>query len=619
MPKQYIRFFDTLTNKDVSLVGGKNASLGEMLQKLKQQKINIPEGFATTAPAYFDFIDHNKLQKPIQEILSRISKKKISLQKAGAMIRKLILHAEIPKNLQDEICLAYKKLSKRYHKSQTDVAVRSSATAEDLPSASFAGQQESYLNIRGEKQLLHACKKCFASLFTDRAITYRNAKGFDHMKIALCIGIQKMVRSDKAGSGVIFTIDTESGFPHIITITAGWGLGENIVQGNIIPDEYQIFKPLLHQSSSPIIEKAKGLKEKKMIYTKTTTKNIPTSEKEKTTFVLTDKEILTLANWAFLIEKHYQKPMDIEWAKDGLSKELFIVQARPETVESTKKKNAFVSFSLKEKGKKILSGIAIGDAIAAGKVQVIKNAKDIKKFIPGNILVTTMTTPDWVPIMKMAAGIITDHGGRTSHAAIVSRELAVPAIVGTSNATSILKDKMEITLSCAEGEEGFIYQGLLRYEQKAIDLKKLPKIKTPIFMNIASPASAFHWWQLPVQGIGLARMEFIINNMIKIHPMALLSPEKIKDKKERQKIDKLTKGYPSKKHYFVDILAQSIAKIAAVQYPHPVIVRMSDFKTNEYANLIGGKNFEPVEENPMLGFRGACRYYHPKIQTRLFS
>jgi len=614
MQEKYVRFFDTLSNDDIGLVGGKNASLGEMIQFLKKDDINIPDGFSTTAKAYFEYLEHNKLIYPITSYLSDLKKKKISLQKAGHSIRNLIIKGEMPDQIKENILLGYKKLSKKYRSKNVDVAVRSSATAEDLPQASFAGQHESFLNIKGKKNLLSACKMCFASLFTNRAIVYREENGFDHMKIAICIGIQKMVRSDKAGAGVIFTIDTESGFPHVITINAAFGLGENIVQGNVIPDEYQVFKTLIGKDNIfPIIEKNLGSKSLKMIYSdkKHSTKNIKTPLKEKNAFVLSDSEILHLAKWARLIEKHYQKPMDIEWAKDGKTKELFIVQARAETVESKKKKGTFASFSLQEKGKKILSGIAIGEAIAVGKVQVIKNVKEIKKFKPGSILVTTMTSPDWVPVMKKASGIITDHGGRTSHAAIVSRELSVPAIVGTNNATDILKNNQKITLSCAEGEEGHVYNGILKFKERSLNLESLPKINTPVFMNIASPSAAFHWWQLPVKGIGLARMEFIINNMIKIHPMALIHLEKVKSRKDKKAIKNLTKNYPTKKDYFIDILSQSIAKIAASQYPNPVIVRMSDFKTNEYADLIGGKFFEPKEENPMLGFRGASRYYSP--------
>lgn len=615
---EFIRWYETLSNNDVAIAGGKNASLGEMHQTLKAQNINVPEGFATTAKAYWHFLQENHLQEKITDLLKKYRDKNASLQKTGKTIRKLIKKSPLPPDLEQAIILAYQELEKKYHQKNVDVAVRSSATAEDLPDASFAGQQESYLNIQGEKALIRACIDCYSSLFTDRAITYREEKNFSHMKVALSIGIQKMVRSDAAGSGVMFTIDTETGFKDVVVINASWGLGENIVQGEVIPDEYVVFKPLLENSNlTPILEKNIGAKEKKMIYTKNLrhpTKNIKTSAHERNRTVLSDEEILTLAKWATLIEKHYKKPMDIEWAKDGISNQLFIVQARPETVESKKILTAFKRFTLKEKKSPLLKGIAIGEAISTGKVQVIKHVSEIKKFKKGSILVTEITTPDWVPIMKIAKGIITDHGGRTSHAAIVSRELNVPAIVGTNNGTKILKDNQEITLSCAEGDIGNIYEGILPYDETEIDLSKVHTPPIQIMMNISSPAAALRWWQLPCQGIGLARMEFIINNIIQIHPMALIQPEKITDKKIVQKINQLTQNYSDKKEYFVDLLAQSIGRIAASQYPNPVIVRTSDFKTNEYANLIGGKYFEPKEENPMLGFRGASRYYNEKYK-----
>ena len=614
---KYIRFFDTLRVKDVPLVGGKNASLGEMIKNLKKHRILVPNGFATTAEAYWLFIEENKIKNKIFDLLKKIKKDKKNLAKIGKEVRTIIMKSTFPKSLEREILQGYKILSKKYKKQDVDVAIRSSATAEDLPTASFAGQQESYLNIKKPQNVLLACKKCIASLFTNRAIAYRIEKGFSHEKVALSVGVQKMVRSDKAGSGVIFTLDTETGFRNATTINAGWGLGENIVQGVIIPDEYQVFKPLLSKKNYiPIIEKTLGNKDKKLIYSAGAkpTKNIKTTKKELNSFVLSDKEILTLGRWASIIENHYKKPMDIEWAKDGESNKLYIVQARPETVKSQAKSKAFLSYFLKEKAKPIFSGIAIGEAIATGKVQVIKSVKEINKFEKGSILVTFNTTPDWVPIMKKASGIITDHGGRTSHAAIVSRELSIPAIVGTNVATKMLKNDDFITLSCAEGDTGYIYPKALKYDIIEEDLSKLPKIKTPLMINIASPTAAFRWWQLPCHGIGLARMEFIINNMIKIHPMALIHLEKIKNINEKNKILKLTAMYKDKKKYFIDILSRSIAKIAASQYPSPVIVRLSDFKTNEYAALIGGSYFEETEENPMLGFRGASRYYNDKYK-----
>ncbi len=614
---QYIHWLEELTNKDVPLVGGKNASLGEMIRTLKQEKIIVPDGFATTSKAYWEFLSYNQLDKKIFPELKKLKKNPKALPQIGKKVRGLILKAKFSKEFSQELKKAYQELGGRYHKKNVDVAVRSSATAEDLPDASFAGQQETFLNVVGEKELIDACIRCYASLFTDRAIAYRVEKGFDHEKVALSIGIQKMVRSDLAGSGVMFTLDTESGFRKVVLINAAFGLGENVVQGTIAPDEYLVFKPLLDQDAYvPIIEKNKGEKELKMVYSsgKKKTKNLSVSAKEAERFVLTDPEILTLARWAVAIEKHYQKPMDIEWAKDGNTNKLFIVQARPETVQSQKKFNIFKSYKLKKKGKELIKGLAIGDAVVTGRMQVITTVDKIGQFKKGSILVTKMTSPDWVPIMKQAAGIITDHGGRTSHAAIVSRELGLPAIVGTNIGTKQLKNGQLITLSCAEGDVGHVYEGALPIEEKEIDISKLPKAPVQIMLNLASPQEAMRWWHLPVQGVGLARMEFIINNIIKVHPMALVKFKQLKDKKAKKLIEELTKGYRNKEDYFVEQLAIGIGRIAASQHPYPVIVRMSDFKTNEYANLIGGEPFEPKEENPMLGFRGASRYYDPRYR-----
>lgn len=612
---KFIRLFEDLRIGDVPQVGGKNASLGEMTHALKTEGVRVPLGFATTADAYFTFLEHNDLRKKISIEMERLKKKKVSLALAGKKVRRLIGEGKFPKEVEQEIVESYLQLSKLYKQKQLDVAVRSSATAEDLPDASFAGQQETYLNVVGVKPLLQACRRCFASLFTDRAIIYRIEKGFSHTEIALSIGVQKMVRSDKGSSGVLFTLDTESGFRDVVVINAAFGLGENVVQGEIEPDEYMVFKPLLTKKGcTPIIEKFMGQKELTMVYGKTGTKNRPTPQKERRKFALSETEILQLAKWGVAIEKHYQKPMDIEWAKDGRTKELYIVQARPETVQSQQKKGMFKTYSLKKKGKSLLQGLAIGQEIISGKVQVIQSVSKIKQFQAGSILVTTMTSPDWVPIMKMASGIITDHGGRTSHAAIVSRELGLPAIVGTNTGTKKLKTGQLITLSCAEGETGFVYEGKIPFEVEEVDTQKLPKIKTDIMLNLASPEEAFRWWHLPVKGVGLARMEFIISNHIKIHPMALIHFEKIKDPKVRRQIEQITQGYRDKKEHFIENLALGIGKIAASAYPHPVIVRMSDFKTNEYANLIGGKEFEPKEDNPMLGFRGASRYYSPRYR-----
>lgn len=603
---------------DVALVGGKNASLGEMISTMKEQEINVPDGFATTAYAYRLFLAQGGLDTKIREALDRFHQGKATLETTGKSIRRLMLNTEFPKAIADPVRAAYRELSQRYGVDDVDVAVRSSATAEDLPEASFAGQHESYLNISGEDDLIDACRRCYASLFTDRAIVYREQKGFDHMSIALSAGIQKMVRSDLAGSGVMFSIDTDSGFPDVVVINAAWGLGENVVQGAVNPDEYRVFKPLLaNRNLCPIIEKELGSKEEKMVYAtggSKTTKNEKTTREERNAFVLTDDEILQLSNWAVLIEKHYGEPMDMEWARDGQTGTLSIVQARPETVQSRKQSTALKSFRLNEKGTVIAKGIAIGEAIAAGKAQVIESPRDIDRFKRGSILITSMTDPDWVPIMKQAAGIITDHGGRTSHAAIVSRELGLPAVVGTGSATDKLRDGMPITLSCAEGEDGIVYDGELDFTETDIDIDSLPKTRTDIMMNIATPSAALRWWRLPARGIGLARMEFIINNIIKIHPMALLNVENLRDREARRQIDKLTRNYANKAEYFVDHLSKGIAMIAASQYPHKVLVRMSDFKTNEYANLIGGKEFEPKEENPMLGFRGASRYYNPNYR-----
>lgn len=613
----YIRPFESISIEDVPDVGGKNASLGEMISALKGKGIEVPNGYATTASAYREFIAFNGLHEKIARELKKLRANPKTIKQRGRVIRSLIEKGKFPEKLSEEICSEYRALGKTDGRTDVDVAVRSSATAEDLPSASFAGQQETFLNVRGEKKLLAACKRCYASLFTDRAIVYREAKGFDHLEAALSIGIQKMVRSDLASAGVLFTLDTESGFPHVTVINASWGLGENVVQGLVTPDEYVVFKPALEQKKYlPIIDRKLGRKERKMVYSHGSgraIKNSATTRLERAAFVLNDAEIIQLARWGVIIENHYKRPMDIEWAKDGITGKLFIVQARPETVQS-QLGDQLKSYSLTNRGKVIVKGLAVGQMIATGTAQVIRHLSDIAKFKPGNILITETTSPDWVPIMQQAKAIITNHGGRTSHAAIVSRELAVPAIVGACNATKKIRDGEIITISCAEGDEGYVYEGQLDFKEEQISLDKIPKISTKIMMNIASPQAAFRWWKLPCQGIGLARMEFIINDLIQIHPMALIHFDRVADKKERKKILDLTRCYEDKSEYFVDYLSQGIGKIAASQYPHPVIVRMSDFKTNEYANLIGGKAFEPKEENPMIGFRGASRYYNPRYQ-----
>jgi pyruvate,water dikinase len=611
-------WFEDLSRTDVPRVGGKNASLGEMVSHLGQKGVSVPPGFATSAGAYWRFLDVNGLRDVIAVALNHLAAGKSTLAEAGQAIRKEISHGEWPEDIAREIGAAYEELCRRSGRADIDVAVRSSATAEDLPDASFAGQQETFLNIRGEARLLDACRRCYASLFTDRAISYRDAKGFDHLKVALSVGVQRMVRSDLGGSGVMFSIDTETGFKDVVLIDAAWGLGENVVQGTVDPDEYQVFKPLLAQSAAvPIVAKTLGAKAKKMIYTSEggqTTRNVPTSKIERRSFVLSDEEIVTLARWAKVIEDHYGCPMDMEWAKDGKTDEIFVVQARPETVESRKREDAFLAYRIVSKGKTLLSGLSIGNAVVSGRVCLIESAKDINRFVDGSILVTSTTDPDWVPIMKRAAAIVTDHGGRTSHAAIVSRELGLPAIVGTGHATELLHDEQDVTVSCAEGSDGFVYEGRANYETEELNLVEIPSTQTKVMLNLANPAAAFRWWRLPADGVGLARMEFVISNQIKIHPMALIGFDQLKDESVKQTIAGLTAGYDDKTEYFVENLSGGLARIAASQFPRPVIIRMSDFKTNEYAGLIGGAEFEPEEENPMIGFRGASRYYSPRYK-----
>ncbi len=611
-------WFEALGRGDVARVGGKNASLGEMVRNLQTKGIPVPPGFATTADAYWRFVDANGLRDLIRTTLDAFKDGTTPLAEAGLAIRRAFLHGAWPADIAAAIRESYRELSRRVGIDAADVAVRSSATAEDLPDASFAGQQETFLNVRGEGDLLAACRRCYASLFTDRAISYRDAKGFDHLKVALSVGVQKMVRADLGGAGVMFSIDTETGFDKVVLINAAWGLGENVVQGTVNPDEYEVFKPFLSDARlSPIIGKRLGKKAQKMIYAaggEHPTRNVPTSLRESASFVLADDDILQLARWACTIEAHYGMPMDMEWAKDGETGALFILQARPETVQSRKEPAAFRSYRIKRKGPKLLSGLSIGDAVVAGEVCLIRSAREIDRFADGAVLVTGTTDPDWVPIMKRAAAIVTDHGGRTSHAAIVSRELGLPAIVGTGNATELLHDHQEITVSCAEGDEGFVYAGRADYDVTDLALESVPGTRTQVMLNLANPAAAFRWWRLPTDGVGLARMEFVISNQIKIHPMALVRFDSLAAEEARQAITALTRGYDDKTEYFVDHLARGLAKIAAAHYPKPVIVRTSDFKTNEYAGLIGGAQFEPKEENPMLGFRGASRYYSPRYR-----
>jgi pyruvate,water dikinase len=609
----HIVWFADLRRSDVAQVGGKNASLGEMVAGLGAWGVKVPDGFATTAEAYRRFTVDNRLINVVASSLHNVTQGKMSLAEAGSSIRRAFLHGDWPIEIAEEIRHAYRELCRRSGKDEIDVAVRSSATAEDLPDASFAGQQETFLNIRGETALLDACRRCYASLFTDRAISYRNAKGFDHLKVALSVGVQRMVRSDIGAAGVMFSIDTESGFDKVVLINAAWGLGENVVQGAVDPDEYEVFKPLLDEpGKTPIIGRKRGAKTVKMIYgtdPATPTRNVPTSRAERAAFVLDDAEILELARYAVVIEGHYGLPMDMEWAKDGETGELLIVQARPETVQSRRPAGTIRSYRLGAKGRMLAKGLSIGEASVSAPVCLIESARDIARFVDGAVLVTSTTDPDWVPVMKRAAAIVTDHGGRTSHAAIVSRELGLPAIVGTGNATEILHDQQEITVSCSEGADGFVYDGRAEIEVREIDPTDVPKTHTQVMLNLANPAAAFRWWRLPADGVGLARMEFVVSNHVKIHPMALLRFDALEDEAAKAAIAELTRGYTDKAQYFVDHLALGLARIAAAFHPKPVIVRMSDFKTNEYAGLIGGAQFEPAEENPMIGFRGASRYY----------
>ena len=595
---------------DVGRVGGKNASLGEMIARLEGAGIRVPGGFATTAAAYRAFLRANDLEREIRARLGDLADDHANLAEIGEAIRAAVLAGELPAALVEEVRRAYAEMARDGE--PATVAVRSSATAEDLPQASFAGQLETYLNVTGEEALFEAIKRSLASLFTDRAIVYRENNGFDHLEVALSVGVQRMVRSDRASSGVMFTIDTETGFPGAILINGAWGLGETVVQGMVEPDEFQVFKPLLDRAGpTPIVKKQLGGKRRRMIYAEGgATELVDTDEDARRRFVLTDDEVVRLARWAAAIEDHYGQPMDIEWAKDGLTGELFIVQARPETVQSQRRTGALRTYHLRERGEELARGLAIGDAIGAGRVVKLESAAEIDRFETGAVLVTGMTDPDWVPIMKKAAAIVTDHGGRTSHAAIVSRELGLPAIVGTGDATRRLDDDRAVTVSCFEGDEGVVYKGELAFEVSEVDLARVPETRTKVMVNVAQPAAAFSWWRLPTDGVGLARMEFIVGNDIQAHPLALVRFDQLGDADAKRRIEELTRGYDDKSEYFVDRLARGIARLAAAYWPNPVIVRMSDFKTNEYAKLIGGAAFEPAEENPMLGWRGASRYYH---------
>lgn len=625
---KYIKFFKELNNRDVPLVGGKNASIGEMFQELVPVGIKVPNGFAITSDAYWYLLDSGGIKQKIVDLLENVDVTEIDVLKTRSKkIRELIFGTPFPSDLRDEIFQAYKMLSDEYGMNEADVAVRSSATAEDLPDASFAGQQDTYLSVKGQTELIHYIKSCFASLFTDRAVSYRASRGFDHFKVALSVGIQKMVRSDKGSAGVMFSIDTETGFKDAVFITSSWGLGENVVGGTVNPDEFYVFKPTLEQGKRPIIKRQLGTKHLKMVYAPKgsdhPTKNIKTTQKELETFSITDEDILTLARYAIIIEKHYTKeageyrPMDMEWAKDGESGEIFIVQARPETVQSQniKKSNGqrIEKFRFKftdDKKEVIINGKAIGGKIGTGKVRIINDIAHMNSFKEGEILVTDNTDPDWEPAMKKASAVITNRGGRTCHAAIVAREIGVPAIVGAVGATDRLYTGMEVTVSCAEGEEGYVYAGIHEYEVETIELSNLGQTKTKIYMNVGNPEKSFSFSQLPNHGVGLARMELIILNQIKAHPLALLDLQNGKtDIKDRQEIEKLISGYESPKDFFIKKIAEGMGMISAAFYPNPVIVRTSDFKSNEYRGMIGGTLYEPQEENPMLGFRGASRYY----------
>jgi pyruvate,water dikinase len=618
---RYIRFFEEIGLGDLLLVGGKNASLGEIYRELRPQGIRIPNGFAVTADAYRAVLDHGNTRRELERALSGLDLDQVTdLAERGARAREILYGAGLPVAVEQEILEAYGHLREEYGPELT-VAVRSSATAEDLPQASFAGQQETYLNIQGEPAVLESCRHCFASLFTDRAIHYRARQGYGQFDVALSIGIMKMVRSDLASSGVLFTLDTESGFREVVFITATWGLGETLVQGQVEPDEFYVFKPTFQQGHRAVLRRRQGGKQIKMVYAGSSghsgTRIQETTEAERDGFCLTDEEIFVLTEYALRVEAHYSRkagedrPMDIEWAKDGLDGHLYLVQARPETVASRKPRQILEEFHLKQTGTLLVRGRAVGTRIATGSPRVIESMEDLAGFKPGDVLVSETTTPDWEPVMKRAAAIVTDRGGRTCHAAIIARELGIPAIVGTGEATTRLRDHTAITVSCAEGDDGVVYDGILPFEIRRTDLEAVPRPKTRIMVNLGNPDIAFQTSFLPNDGVGLARMEFIISSSIRAHPMALLHPDRVTDARDRAALASLVRGYDRPEDFFVERLAQGIGTIAAAFWPKPVVVRMSDFKSNEYASLLGGRSFEPTEENPMLGFRGASRYDHP--------
>lgn len=616
---QFIAHFQSIGIADIPTVGGKNASLGEMFQKLTAKGIRIPDGFAVTAYAYRAFLQHNQLDQILPPILEDLDEKEFSnLQEIGSRVRAAMQKGRLPQVLEQAICEAYSELIARSGGAES-VAVRSSATAEDLPEASFAGQQESFLNIQGEASLLGACLQCYVSLFTDRAIKYRVDNGFRHMDVALSIGVQQMVRSDLSCAGVGFTLEPESGFREVVILDGSWGLGENIVKGRVEPDEFVVYKKALKAGKRSILSKKKGAKEEMLVYAagsgvESSTQNLATPEAKRNQFVLNDEEIETLARWSLIIEDHYQMPMDIEWAKDGGNNQLYIVQARPETVHASAEGHLFRMYELQESGKKLASGNGLGHKITAGHARILASPKEVDKLKAGEVLVTDITDPDWDPILKKAAAIVTNRGGRTSHAAIVAREQGAVAVVGTGDATEKIKDGQLVTVSAAEGKTGFVYEGRLAWKETTVDLSKLPKPQTKVMLILGDPEKAFQAAMFPTDGVGLMRLEFVISNTICTHPMALVEFDKIEDEETRAEIEALTAGYPSKPAYFIDKLAQAVGTIGAAFFPREVIVRMSDFKSNEYANLLGGQQFEPHEENPMLGFRGASRYYHEKYR-----
>jgi pyruvate, water dikinase len=619
----WIQWFDDVGMADVQIVGGKNASLGEMRRSLTPLGIRTPNGFATTADAYRKFLEQSDLEGLVRESLAGLDVNNLeALQAAGARVRSALLAASLPADLAQTVREAYRRLEAEYG-SNCDVAVRSSATAEDLPEASFAGQQETFLNIHSEVMLLDAVKRCYASLFTDRAIVYRAHHGFDHLQVALSVGVQKMVRSDLASAGVMFSIDTETGFANAVLITGAYGLGESVVQGTVNPDEFYVFKPTLTGTLRPILQRTLGTKEFKLVYDEggtRQTRSVPVPTQDRERFVISDDDVLTLARWAVLVERHYSTlrgtptPMDIEWAKDGHTGELYLVQARPETVHTQRNAMVLERYHLGARSDVVVKGRSVGEKIGMGRARVIRSAGDLEQLQSGEVLVTEMTDPDWEPVMKRASAVVTDRGGRTCHAAIVSRELGLPAIVGTGAGTATIKSGDEITVSCAEGDEGVVYKGRLPVRVEQINLADLPRPQTHMMMNVANPSEAFSLSFLPNDGVGLARLEFIIGTHVRTHPMALLRPERIADPREKREIDRLTAGYTDKGQYFVDRLAEGVAMIGAAFWPKDVIVRLSDFKTNEYAGLLGGAAFEPKEENPMLGFRGASRYYDERYR-----